>query len=783
MSQTFNPGSSLGDSEEYEYEYEYVEEEVGADGVEYEYVDEDGNPVTADGEPIEYEYVDESGNPVAAAETTEEVEYEYVDEDGNPVSEDGEEVEYEYVDEDGNPVSAEDAAAYEDAEEEPVAETSNVIHTEVSEDGEYEYSYETYEEEVEEEIQQPTKPLNEVDDSLASAREVPAWVVSAGVHIAVLLALGMISRVIPIEPSIPPITTVTEELTPEDYKFDASVQQDVIGSDSNVNQISPSQQAAVRMGETPQEMMEQQIEESFETADVPPPVDIVQPHESEFVSNVDLNGATEYIGGTEGAIDRLAFEIAGSLKERKTLVVWMFDASQSLVKQRAQIADRFENVYKQVGALEVSEDEKALRTAVVSYGQGMDYITKEPVYDVTEVAEAVRSIKNDTSGKENVFSAVEAAAKKYRIYRTSMQRNIMFVLVTDERGDDYGKLESTIATCRRYGIKVYTVGPACIFGKEKSYVDWTYEDGYTEELPVDGGPETVAQERLNLGFWGVNGRDLERMSAGYGPYALTRLSAETGGMYLINADTKGPRFDPVVMKNYLPDYRPISVYQRELTTNLAKGRLVETARVNNEATNVPNPRLSFDADNDTILRQQITEAQKPAAVFDYHVAELHASLEPGLEHYEKLESPRWRASFDLAMGRVLAMRVRAYGYNAVLADMKATPKSFEKKDSNSWRLRPSDKITAGPSVKKLAKKAEEHLKRVIDDHPGTPWALLAERELSSPMGWEWQEFGAPRAAMNNNRNNNNNNNIQLAEEERRRQQMMQRQKTRQKPNL
>ena len=91
------------------------------------------------------------------------------------------------------------------------------------------------------------------------------------------------------------------------------------------------------------------------------------------------------------------------------------------------------------------------------------------------------------------------------------------------------------------------------------------------------------------------------------------------------------------------------------------------------------------------------------------------------------------------MGRVLAMRVRAYGYNVVLAQMKSQPKSFQKKDSNLWRLTPNRDITSGGAVKRLHKKALEYLNRVVDDHAGTPWALLAERELSAPMGWGWQE--------------------------------------------
>lgn len=772
MSQTFNSGSSLHDDDE-EYEYEYVEEEVvegedAEDGVEYEYEEVEYEEVEENAEAgVEYEYVEE--------EAEEGVEYEYVDENGNPVESEDEEVEYEYVEEPAAPVTPTRKAA---AAAQPVVADND------------EYTYETYEVEVEEEVveevSRPAKPEVVVQDkSFTPARQVPSFLVSATVHIAVLLGMGMITEVIPLDVLPPVITTeIAEPLTAQEFKFDTTVQ-DVLGAGSKMDIVSPSMQAATRPGLTPQEAMEQKVDENFQTDEAPPPVSLVDPHESELVSTVDLTGATEYIGGTEGAIDRLAFEITASLKEGKTLVVWLFDASLSLDKQRAAIADRFDNVYAQVGALDpVSAEEKALKTAVMSFGQDFKYLTEEPVDDVAEVSKLVRGIPNDVSGKEMIFSAVDAAAKKFRVHRTTYQRNIMFIVVTDERGDDYGngKLEATIATCRRYGIKVYTVGPACIFGKEKSFVNWTYEDGFTEELPVDGGPETVAQESLSLGFWGVNGRDLERMSAGYGPYALTRLSGETGGLYLINSDTSGPRFDPIVMKNYIPDYRPLAVYQKELDTNLAKNRLVEVGRLSNRTdAEVPSPQLSFDADTDAILREQITEAQKTAAVFDAAMTEWEAILTPGEKDREKLTTPRWRASFDLAMGRVLAMRARAYGYNAVLADMKATPKVFEKKGSNSWRLKPSIHVN-GTTAKKLAKTSSEYLTRVIDEHPGTPWALLAERELSTPMGWDWEEYAVPRVAMNNN-NNNNDNAIQLAEEEQRREQMRRQQMQRKKPNL
>ena len=197
---------------------------------------------------------------------------------------------------------------------------------------------------------------------------------------------------------------------------------------------------------------------------------------------------------------------------------------------------------------------------------------------------------------------------------------------------------------------------------------------------------------------------------------------------------------------------------------------------------VPTPQRVFQANNDNILREQITEAQKPLAVLDYFLERTHTLLEAGEKHRNKLDSDRWRASYDLAMGRILALRVRAFGYNAVLAEMKSNPKIFEKSDSNQWRLEPSEFISGGSNVRKMNDKAMEYLNRVITEHPGTPWAYLAKVELRDPLGWDWVEGHteiAQAAAGDQQRS------PQFAAEEERRQQeqIRQQKRTRSLPKL
>jgi len=113
--------------------------------------------------------------------------------------------------------------------------------------------------------------------------------------------------------------------------------------------------------------------------------------------------------------------------------------------------------------------------------------------------------------------------------------------------------------------------------------------------------------------------------------------------------------------------------------------------------------------------------------------------------------------YGLAVGRVLATKVRTETYNAMLAAAKRGLKS-ENEKTNTWTLVPANEITVGSQYSKAGEKARQLLESVVEEHPGTPWALLAKRELSNPIGWRWQESFTdltPRRQGNAGNGNNN----------------------------
>jgi hypothetical protein len=72
---------------------------------------------------------------------------------------------------------------------------------------------------------------------------------------------------------------------------------------------------------------------------------------------------------------------------------------------------------------------------------------------------------------------------------------------------------------------------------------------------------------------------------------------------------------------------------------------------------------------------------------------------------------------------------------------------FQNESNDTWQLVPIATADISTALAKDAKSARTYLERVVADHPGTPWAFDAERELSLPMSWRWQEAFSNVAAL------------------------------------
>lgn len=585
---------------------------------------------------------------------------------------------------------------------------------------------------------------------------------SVGAHVVIIVALILTTFTIPREEAA--TTEIIADIPEEDLQIeeviDTFVTTETTGSMGETGPGPASDLASASMAALPGSTGRppaMQQDQDFQRLEMDAPSRPLTTSAGELgLTEVvpGIVGATMDAGGVEGSVDRVTAEILHQLSTGPVLVVWLFDASGSQKDQRRLILERFDRINQELNKLgKLRED--LLLNAVVSFGSEVDFLTPTPVSDIASLQSAVSEIGEDKSGQERIFSAVRESARRYRRYQSQEKRTVMMIIVTDEIGDDLPAIDECLQVVRRNKIPVYVMGPAAPFGKKSIDVTWVdIPTGESFQVPVDRGPESVLPEHLPLPYWGPGAGSLDLLTSGFGPYGLSMLTRMSGGIYFLFDDGRlgNARLDRPVMSRYAPDYLSLSDYSKMLAKYPLRRVITEVVR--GTESSLAQPRLNFSAEN---LNAALSEAQKAAAATATTVEQALAALLPLEKERAAETSLRWRAHYDLIVGRLLATRVRTGEYNWALAQMKVNPARLEGKN-NSWRIVGDKEVRFGKTVntkasgpaKRDAKvteqaqqdaaKALELLERVKEEHAGTPWALLAEHELQIPLGFRWEQY-------------------------------------------
>ncbi len=462
------------------------------------------------------------------------------------------------------------------------------------------------------------------------------------------------------------------------------------------------------------------------------------------------------------ALQNATRAVQAGLEAGPTLAIWLFDHSQSaqqLVNDAASVAGRF---YDSAEVQQLPQSpEPQLLTVVASFDQKLNILTETPTSDATAIKAAMGQAGGTETKGEKTFTAIGEVLQKYADYRMQQGRQVVLIVVTDEAGDDQNQVDKTVELAEKLTIPVYVVGPPAPWGQMNPFA--ARMGGMTskpvaetaEQYPTHG-PESRYSERVDVGFWGsgygYRGSDLEIVDSGFGPFGLEWLCRASGGQYLAVRTLGGFRggygintwptavattFDDGSLSRYTPDYVSEERYQKLLAENKARKALHEAAKLPSIKID-GNPETRFEKRNEAQTVRQMNAAQQFAARHAPPIDRVYEVLAQGEGDREKLTDPRWQAEFDLAMGRVTAAKVRIDGYNSMIAALKRG-KTFTKEGSSIWILQQNDTIETGSAMQKMADKARMYLNRVVKEHPGTPWAKIAEEELKTPLGWQWDE--------------------------------------------
>jgi hypothetical protein len=485
-----------------------------------------------------------------------------------------------------------------------------------------------------------------------------------------------------------------------------------------------------------------------------PPVEIPDmPTIASGVPDGAMGDPRVVVGNYKQALDRITEEVLWMLAERKVLLVWCFDQSESMKDDQAEIHSRIDGVYEELGLREETAGD-ALTSAVVSYGEGFwRNMRGGPSSDVEEIRQAIDSVKVDPSGKEYMCQAVLRAIELYSGYAKEQDRQMALILVTDESGertDNLQYLEQAVAAAHKNDCRIYVLGREAVFGYPYAHMRWVHpQTGRQHWLPIDRGPETAFVEQLQTdGFQ----QRTDAHPSGFGPYEQTRLARETGGVFFMlpSLETDLVRgelgdYDMMDMRQYRPDLRARAEQFAEVKENPLRLKLLTIIDDLNPqkpaVAELMGVRFNFSA-NEKKFTAQVGREQAKAMRYLTYLDAAAKQLASLAAPREQETSPRWQANYDLVYAQVLAYTARRYEYNARLGHFASGPRKHPIPQIKPGSLRlsgfhvaPSSQTVGGQLTERLITDSTKRFRQIIEDHPGTPWASRAEKELQRGFGF------------------------------------------------
>jgi hypothetical protein len=597
----------------------------------------------------------------------------------------------------------------------------------------------------------------------------PAWAVSVAVHGGVLVALGLASLAPEMREAVASInaamvdTTVAagqvEELVhlyadptnaPREEAI-GSFLTDTPGLGAGLGTGVGSPSATPRVGATTNVSARSSLPE---TLAVGPALSglAIKPPALSLTREIGLGGGGAVAGDvtfTPGdigeALDQIAREILRHLEQHALTIVWMFDESGSMRDDQQAIKSKFGRITREL-QLHVDGDKKAaaaLTHVVVGFGEGVHFDLPRPTPDTEQVGKAIDRLRVDESGVENTCRAITAVINRYANLITK-ERRLILVIATDESGDDGSYVEEARQAAVSRNVPIYVMGRQSMFGK--SSVTLPYKDPLTGDTyypTIRRGPETAGLEQLQ--YDGLHGRWDEQPS-GFAPYELARLTKDTGGIYFLlpseeslRATRREKAYSMATLKEYVPDYESRAAYNARATRSPLRRTLFEVVNETKEY----GFRYRFPIEPNAMMEAISRELPKVTPRLESLIL-IERRLRALEGDRDREPEKRWQAHYDLMLAQIVAYQIKAYEYRAALQEMVRLNQSRQLIPSRQpipgqlvveWELAHSPDSKASPEDT-AAKRAEATrlLKLVIERHPKTPWADLAQDELNRGLG-------------------------------------------------
>jgi hypothetical protein len=202
-----------------------------------------------------------------------------------------------------------------------------------------------------------------------------------------------------------------------------------------------------------------------------------------------------------------------------------------------------------------------------------------------------------------------------------------------------------------------------------------------------------------------------------------------------------PAFTAKTLEKYQPDYANPQQLAEKLKTSPLRQATADVAKQLDAKSKLHELRMAFRAStNEATFKSMLEKEQQTPASIQADLTELADKLRAADKDRNKDPSPRWQAHFDLTLARTLGHLAHVMEYNFVLGNKlrKDSPKLKDPKTNNGWRLVPHDTMQQ-KDTRELMTERDKLLEKIIKEHPGTPWEVLARRERARLYGLALEE--------------------------------------------
>jgi hypothetical protein len=202
-------------------------------------------------------------------------------------------------------------------------------------------------------------------------------------------------------------------------------------------------------------------------------------------------------------------------------------------------------------------------------------------------------------------------------------------------------------------------------------------------------------------------------------------------------------FSTEVIERYRPDYHSLSEIERDAEKYRLRVQVIKTIQLLRATFDPEGPQGSLREyfqgnNNDKVKAEIFKEQMKPARILGELMERLEELRKAG-EERDKEMSPRWQAHYDYVLAELLARTAYVSEYNLMLGKIRKDElPELRPSVQTGWRLASRDKMQSGKDIKDMAAESKKLFAKLIKDHPGTPWEILAKRESLTALGLDWQ---------------------------------------------